>query len=113
MLLLQLLLLLHHRHHHHHLWGIKGVTFKDVMRSTGKRAWSTGKSFAMIGALYAGSECAIADYTGRHGITTAAQAGCVSGGVLGLRAGVGAAATGCVGFAAFSIAIEAYMQGGF
>lgn len=67
----------------------------------------------MIGALYAGSECAIADYTGRHGITTAAQAGCVSGGVLGLRAGVGAAATGCVGFAAFSIAIEAYMQGGF
>ena len=37
-------------------------------------------------------------------------AGCVTGGILGLSAGPQAAGVGCVGFAAFSAAIEYYMR---
>lgn len=38
------------------------------------------------------------------------MAGCVTGGVLGAKAGPQAAAVGCAGFAAFSAAIDYYMR---
>ena len=37
-------------------------------------------------------------------------AGCVTGGVLAAKAGPQAAAVGCLGFAAFSAAIDSYMR---
>ena len=37
-------------------------------------------------------------------------AGCITGGVLGAKAGPQAAALGCAGFAAFSLAIDYYMR---
>jgi len=35
------------------------LKFKDVMRATGRQSWSYAKSFAVVGAVYAGSECLI------------------------------------------------------
>ena len=42
----------------------------------------------------------------KNGVT----AGCITGGTLGAKAGPQAAAVGCVGFAAFSAAIDAFMR---
>jgi import inner membrane translocase subunit TIM22 len=38
------------------------------------------------------------------------MAGCLTGGILASSAGPQAAAVGCVGFAAFSAAIDSYMR---
>ena len=38
------------------------------------------------------------------------MAGCITGGILGAKAGPQAAALGCAGFAAFSLAIESYLR---
>jgi len=90
---------------------IQVQTFREVMRTTGARMWSQGKQFAMIGAIFSGTECVIEDYRGdAEGMTNAVSAGCVTGGVLGLRAGVASGVIGCAGFAAFSAAIDLYMK---
>lgn len=80
--------------------------FKD-MRA---RSWSSAKNFGIVGALYSGTECCIEGLRAKNDLTNSVAAGCVTGGILGAKAGPQAAALGCAGFAAFSAAIDAYMR---
>lgn len=80
--------------------------FKDM----GSRSFSSAKNFGKIGALFAGSECIIEGYRAKHDWVNGISAGCVTGGILGIPAGPQAAALGCAGFAAFSAAIDYYMN---
>lgn len=49
-------------------------------------------------------------YRAKNDLTNGIAAGCITGGALGAKAGPQAAAIGCVGFAAFSAAIDSYMR---
>ncbi|KAJ5621066.1 Mitochondrial import inner membrane translocase subunit tim22 [Penicillium lagena] len=80
--------------------------FKDM----GARSWSSAKNFGIVGALYSGTECCIEGLRAKNDLTNSVAAGCVTGGILGAKAGPQAAALGCAGFAAFSAAIDAYMR---
>ncbi|KAJ5182449.1 Mitochondrial inner membrane translocase subunit Tim17/Tim22/Tim23/peroxisomal protein PMP24 [Penicillium capsulatum] len=80
--------------------------FKDM----GARSWSSAKNFGIVGALYSGTECCIEGLRAKNDLTNSVAAGCITGGILGAKAGPQAAAFGCAGFAAFSAAIDAYMR---
>lgn len=80
--------------------------FKDM----GSRSWSSAKNFGIVGALYSGTECCIEGLRAKNDLTNSVTAGCLTGGILGAKAGPQAAAFGCAGFAAFSAAIDAYMR---
>ncbi|CAF9943256.1 MAG: Mitochondrial import inner membrane translocase subunit tim22 [Alectoria fallacina] len=80
--------------------------FKDM----GSRSFSSAKNFGLVGAIFAGTECCIEGYRAKNDLTNGITAGCITGGVLGAKAGPQAAAIGCVGFAAFSAAIDSYMR---
>lgn len=76
----------------------------------GSRSWSSAKSFGIVGALFSGTECCIEALRAKNDTANGVTAGCISGGILGAKAGPWGAATGCAGFAAFSVAIEAWMR---
>jgi len=80
--------------------------FKDM----GSRSFSSAKNFGMVGALFSGTECCIEGLRAKNDLKNGIAAGCITGGLLGAKAGPQAAAVGCVGFAAFSAAIDAYMR---
>lgn len=82
------------------------IGFKDMGRS----AYSTAKNFGYIGAVFAGSECAIEGLRAKNDLANGVAAGCFTGGFLARNAGPQAMAFGCAGFAAFSAAIDAYMR---
>lgn len=88
------------------------LTVRQVFKDLLHRTWSSSKSFAKIGALFAGAECVVEGYRGRHDQWNGVAAGCFTGGVLGRGGGPGAALMGCVGFAAFSAAVERVMGQG-
>ena len=46
----------------------------------------------------------------KNDLTNSVAAGCLTGGILAKNAGPQAAAGGCLAFAAFSAAIDAYMR---
>jgi len=83
---------------------------KEMVRIMGRQTLSYAQNFAIVGASYSGSECVIESYRAKHDIYNAVSAGCFTGGILGVRAGPQAAALGCAGFAAFSAAIEYYLE---
>jgi hypothetical protein len=80
--------------------------FKDM----GTRSFSTAKNFALVGAVFSGTECVIEGYRAKNDLTNGVVAGCITGGVLAAKAGPQAAAVGCAGFAAFSAAIDYYLR---
>ena len=80
------------------------------LRDMGTKSYSSAKNFAMIGALYSGTECCIEGYRAKSDLYNSVSAGCVTGAILAYKAGPQAAALGCGGFAAFSAAIDAYMR---
>jgi len=80
--------------------------FKDM----GSRSFSSAKNFGLVGALFSGTECCIEGLRAKNDLKNGIAAGCITGGLLGAKAGPQAAAVGCVGFAAFSAAIDAYMR---
>ncbi|KAJ3381443.1 Mitochondrial import inner membrane translocase subunit tim22 [Lobulomyces angularis] len=82
------------------------ITAKDM----GRTAYSTGKNFGLVGALFASSECIIETFRGKNDLINVSSAGCVSGAILAAPTGPKGMAVGCAGFAAFSTAIEAYMR---
>lgn len=83
---------------------------KRGFRDMGSRSFSTAKNFAVIGALFQGTECCIEGFRAKNEMKNSVAAGCISGGLMAARAGPQAAAVGCVGFAAFSTAFEYYMH---
>eukprot|EP00911_Craspedida_sp_UC1_P000041 UC1_evm3s34 len=84
-------------------------TFNEMKHLMSTRAMSTGKNFAMVGAMFSATECAIESYRGQKDTTNPVAAGCIVGGALGLRSGPTAAGVGCALFAGFSAAIEHFM----
>ena len=76
----------------------------------GSRAWSTGRNFGAVGALFSGIECGIEGLRAKNDVGNGVMAGCLTGGILARSAGPQGAAGGCVAFAAFSLAIDAYMR---
>jgi len=71
---------------------------------------SNAKNFAVIGLMFAGTECVIESYRAKSDMKNAVYSGFVTGGLIGFRAGhMGAIYAGC-GFAAFSLAIEHFMH---
>jgi mitochondrial import inner membrane translocase subunit TIM22 len=80
--------------------------FKDL----GSRSFSSAKNFGKIGAIFSGTECCIEGFRAKNDLTNGVIAGCITGGVLAAPAGPQAAAVGCAGFAAFSLAIDSYMR---
>ncbi|KAF7512786.1 Mitochondrial import inner membrane translocase subunit tim22 [Endocarpon pusillum] len=80
--------------------------FKDM----GSRSYSSAKNFALVGAVFSGTECCIESLRAKSDLTNSVVSGCITGGVLARNAGPQAALLGCGGFAAFSTAIDAYMR---
>ncbi|KAJ3408944.1 Mitochondrial import inner membrane translocase subunit tim22 [Chytriomyces hyalinus] len=85
---------------------------RHTLRDMGSRSYATAKNFAIVGAVFAGSECVIESYRAKNDIYNGVTAGCFTGAALAARGGPKAMATGCVGFAAFSAAIDYYMRHG-
>lgn len=68
-----------------------------------------GKSFAVVGFLFAGSECVIEKARGRTDIWNGLAGGCAAGAMLAYKGGPMAMGMGCAGFAAFSLVIDMLM----
>ena len=82
------------------------MTSKDM----GSKSFSTAKNFGMIGMMFSGIECVLETYRAKKDIYNTMTAGCASGGILSAKGGPKAALFGCAGFAAFSSAIEYFLQ---
>lgn len=80
--------------------------FKEM----GRASLSSAKNFGTIGAIFSGTECCIEGFRAKNDLWNGVAAGCLTGGALAKSAGPQAVAVGCVGFAAFSAAIDAYMR---
>lgn len=85
-------------------------TAKSIFKEMKSRAASYGKNFAVVGAMFSATECVLESYRGKTDLQNGTMAGCITGGMLGLRAGGQAAVLGCAGFAAFSTAIDYYFR---
>lgn len=84
--------------------------FKIMFRDMGKQMYSSAKNFGYLGAVYSGTECVVESVRAKNDTWNSVIAGCLTGGGLAVRAGPQAAAIGCGGFAAFSVAVEFYMR---
>ncbi|KAL6930014.1 Mitochondrial import inner membrane translocase subunit tim22 [Hanseniaspora valbyensis] len=93
---------------------IVDLPFKEQMKVAWKdmytRAWSSAKNFGYIGLIYAGVECCVESTRGKSDHWNGLSAGCLTGGGLAYKSGPQAAAIGCASFAAFSAAIDLYMN---
>ncbi|KAK3083993.1 hypothetical protein FSP39_006395 [Pinctada imbricata] len=85
-------------------------TTKMVLQEMKTRFKSYGKNFALVGCMFAGTECLLETYRGKTEMGNGTITGGLVGGVLGLRAGLRAGVYGAIGFAAFSTAIDYYLR---
>ncbi|KAI3436827.1 hypothetical protein D9Q98_006237 [Chlorella vulgaris] len=83
--------------------------FRDMAKNTLSKSKSYAKGFAAMGALFAGSECVIESYRGRHDSMNSIYAGCTTGAILAHSGGPKAICIGCASFAAFSAAIDRFL----
>ena len=84
-------------------------SLKEIAIEMRNRAWSTGKNFALLGIMFSAFECNIESYRGKSDLYNGFLSGFMTGGVLGLRAGLKPALIGAIGFGAFSTLIESIM----
>jgi len=76
----------------------------------GKRSYSSAKNFGYMGLIYSGVECVVESVRAKSDIYNGLWAGCITGGGLAYKNGPQAALVGCAGFAAFSLAIDTYIN---
>ncbi|KRZ09654.1 FYVE, RhoGEF and PH domain-containing protein 6 [Trichinella zimbabwensis] len=86
------------------------VTVQDVIRETRQRAVIYAKNFGVLGLMFAGFECTLETYRGKTDMKNGILSGAITGGLIGLRAGIKPAILGAVSFAAFSAIIEHYLR---
>ncbi len=86
------------------------MTAKETLLDMKRTIVSHGKNFAIIGLMFASTECVIESYRGKSDMKNAVYSGFVTGGLLGGRAGPMGAVWGGCGFAAFSLAIDYFMH---
>ena len=80
-----------------------------VARATSERSIHWCKNFAFISGVFAGTDCLVEKYRGKHDVRNAVASGCITGAALQARQGPQAAAIGCGGFALFSLGAEQVM----
>ena len=86
------------------------MTTKETLIDMKNTITSSGKNFAVIGLMFASTECMVESYRGKSDMKNAVYSGFITGGLLGLRAGVMGAVYGGCGFAAFSVVIDYFMH---
>lgn len=89
---------------------IKPMTTRETFVDMKNTIVSHGKNFAVIGLMFATTECIVESYRGKSDMKNAVYSGFLTGGMLGFRAGPMAAVYGGCGFAAFSVAIDYFMH---
>ncbi|EEB09811.1 mitochondrial import inner membrane translocase subunit Tim22, putative [Pediculus humanus corporis] len=85
-------------------------TAKEIFRDFRVTSHSYGKNFAVVGLVFSAVECTIESHRGKSDWRNGTYAGGVTGALIGLRAGIKAGIIGAAGFAAFSTAIDYYMN---
>ncbi|KAF2647822.1 mitochondrial import inner membrane translocase, subunit Tim17/22 [Lophiostoma macrostomum CBS 122681] len=83
---------------------------KHGLRDMYQSSKASGRNFAVVGSVFSGTECAIEGLRAKNDLWNGVAGGCITGGVLARKGGPQAVAVGCAGFAAFSLAIDAYMR---
>ena len=83
--------------------------FRDGLRDMKNRSLSTGRSFALVGGVYATVECFLERLRGRRDMRNALASGFATGAALAVRGGPRAMVFGGAGFAAFSGVMELAM----
>ncbi|KAJ1971818.1 Mitochondrial import inner membrane translocase subunit tim22, partial [Dimargaris xerosporica] len=58
---------------------------KATLKDMGGRTWSTAKNFAVVAAVYSGTECIIEQYRAKNDLYNSMSAGCVTGGILAAK----------------------------
>ncbi|KAJ3052403.1 Mitochondrial import inner membrane translocase subunit tim22 [Rhizophlyctis rosea] len=100
-------------------WGSNTEEFRNLstreqirltLKDMGAKSYSSAKNFAVVGAVFSGTECLIETYRAKNDMWNGISAGCITGGVLAARAGPQAALFGCGGFAAFSAVIDYWLR---
>lgn len=86
------------------------MTARETLIDMKNTIMSSAKSFAVIGLMFAGTECIVESYRGKSDMKNAVYSGFITGGLLGFRAGPMAAVYGGCGFAAFSVVIDYFMH---
>ncbi|KAI8814563.1 Tim17/Tim22/Tim23/Pmp24 family-domain-containing protein [Cladochytrium replicatum] len=84
--------------------------FRYTLKDMGRRMYSSARNFGTMGAIFAGTECVIETFRGKHDIYNGVVGGCITGAMLAANGGPQAMAMGCGGFAVFSYAMEKYMH---
>jgi len=83
---------------------------KEMAQNIGSKSLSYAKGFAVVGLLFAGSECIVEKTRAKHDLRNSLYAGCFSGAALAYKTGPRGMCTGCAGFAAFSVLIDKIME---
>ncbi|KAL8246504.1 hypothetical protein R6Q59_007720 [Mikania micrantha] len=85
--------------------------FVYTAKTMGGKSWASCKAFAVMGLVFSAAECVVEKARAKHDITNTAIAGCVTGGAISAKTGgPKGACFGCAGFAAFSVAIEKFLE---
>ncbi|KAG6507756.1 mitochondrial import inner membrane translocase subunit TIM22-4-like [Zingiber officinale] len=79
-------------------------------KQMGRRSISSAKAFGIMGLIFSAAECVVEKTRAKHDTTNTVVAGCVTGGAISAKGGPKAACVGCAGFAAFSVAIEKFLD---
>lgn len=59
--------------------------FRHTLRDMATRSYSTAKNFAVVGGMFAGTECLLETYRAKNDMYNGLAAGCSTGGILAAR----------------------------